>query len=393
MPPTVACVVGTRPEAIKMAPVLCRLGRTSDVTVRLVSTGQHRGLLDHALADFGLTPDFDLDLMRPGQGLADLAARALAGLAGLLATLRPALVLAQGDTTTVLAAALAAYYARIPFGHIEAGLRSGRPDSPFPEETNRVLISRLATLHFAPTPAAARNLRPEGIDARDIHITGNPVVDALRMMEPQLPPPPPCARGRYVLATIHRRENHGAPLDRIAAALRTLLGRHEDLSLILPLHPNPSVSNRLRAALEGEPRAHLIDPLGYREFLATLRGAALVLSDSGGVQEEGPALGRRVLVLRETTERPEAVAAGFARVVGTDPRRIVAEAERSLLAGDPPTASGATPFGDGRAAERIVRIVLGHLGVDPGPAPRGLDSWPPRRRSRRPALLSGQAAR
>jgi UDP-N-acetylglucosamine 2-epimerase (non-hydrolysing) len=254
------------------------------------------------------------------------------------------------------------------------------------------LIARLAALHFAPTPAAARNLRREGVDAAGIHITGNPVVDALRSLERRLPSPPACARGRYLLATIHRRENHGPPLDSIAGALRELLNRHGDLRLVLPVHPNPAVTGRLRAALAGQPRAFLTEPLSYPEFLAVMRGAALVLSDSGGVQEEAPALGRHVLILRETTERPEAVASGFARVVGTQPERIVREAER-VLAGGLPAAPRSQPFGDGRAAERIARIVMEFLGMDPGPAPPGLDAWPPRKRSSRPALVTGRAAR
>lgn len=402
MPPSVACVVGTRPEAIKMAPVVAALRREPGLGVRLIATGQHRELLDGALADLGLVPDVNLDLMRPGQTLAELAARALAGLAEVFARSQPDYVLAQGDTTTVLAAALAAHYQRIPFGHVEAGLRSGRSDSPFPEETHRVLAARLATVHFAPTADAARNLRNEGIDPARIHRTGNPVVDALRAIEPRLPKPPDYARGRYLLATIHRRENQGPALESIAAALRELLRRHADLGLVLPLHPNPLVREQLRASLGAVPRARLVEPLGYPEFLAVLRGAALVLSDSGGVQEEAPALGRMVLVLRETTERPEAVACGLARVVGTDPDRIVAEAERCLAGGGIAPGRAATPFGDGRAGDRIARVILNELGLEPGPRLRAIPHWPPRSRveaagdpstARRAALAAGPPPR
>lgn len=390
MPPMVACVVGTRPEVIKMAPVVASLRRCGRLDVRLVATGQHRELLDTALADFGLWADIDLDLMRPGQGLAELTARTLAGLGERFAHERPALVLAQGDTTTVLAAALAAHYERIPFGHVEAGLRSGRADSPFPEETNRVLVARLAALHFAPTPDAARNLRIEGVDPRSIRVTGNPVVDALRLMEGRLPAPPSWLPKRYLLATVHRRENQGPPLERIAAALRELLRRHDGLGLVLPLHPNPAVSGPIRRALGGLARVHLVEPLGYPQFLAVLRRAALVLSDSGGVQEEGPALGLRVLILRDTTERPEAVRGGLARLVGTNPERIVAEAERYLAEGLSSAPPPANPFGDGRAGDRIALAVRHHLGLPSEPDRNPPPPWPaaPKRARGRSLRLS-----
>lgn len=364
---TIACVVGTRPEAIKMAPVVARLRVSgAGLDVRLVATGQHRGLLDRALADFGLTADVDLDAMRPGQGLAELTARLLVELGGCFRQLRPDLVLAQGDTTTVLAAALAGTYERVPFGHVEAGLRTGRADAPFPEETNRVLVARLAALHFAPTETARANLLAEGIDPAAIHVTGNPVIDALRRVARHAPPLPvaPATR-RFMLVTAHRRESFGAPLRRIAAAVADLVRRNPDLSAVIPVHPNPRARHVLRDILGSCERVHLIEPVGYAEFVALMRSARVVLTDSGGVQEEAPALGTPVVVLREVTERPEAIAAGAARLVGTHRGAIVAAVEALWRATRPPSRGAVLPFGDGHAAERIARIVAGFLGLDP----------------------------
>ena len=248
MRPVVVCVVGTRPEAIKMAPLILRLKRRgADLVTRVVTSGQHRGLLDRALDDFGLTPDTDLDLMRPDQGLAELTARALLGLSEYLGRERPAFVLAQGDTSTVLSTALACHYNRVPFGHVEAGLRSGRADDPFPEEKNRVLTSHLAEMHFAPTPSARRHLLAEGIADPAIHVTGNTVIDALRWMSDREPPLPiPAATGRLILVTTHRRENFGAPLERICQAVVDLIARHRTLSVVIPVHPNPRVRSVVR---------------------------------------------------------------------------------------------------------------------------------------------------
>lgn len=378
MRPLVACVVGTRPEAIKMAPVVRQLERLGGVDVQVIATGQHRELLDRALGDFGLVAGVNLGLMRPGQGLAELLARALEGLAGVWERRRPAMVLAQGDTTTVLAAGLACHSLRVPLGHVEAGLRSGCREAPFPEETNRVLVARLADVHFAPTAGARGNLLAEGIDPGAVVLTGNTVVDALRSLAAEgAGGLPGWGRGRYALATIHRRENHGEPLERVARALGELVGRHPGLGLVVPLHPNPEAGARLRAALGGRERVALVEPLGYREFLGALRGAELVLTDSGGVQEEAAVLGSRVLVLRETTERPEALEEGRSCLVGTDPRAIGEAADRLLAASrEVGRSGGRTAFGDGRAAERIAREVARRVGIDPGPMPAGLDAWP-----------------
>ncbi len=377
--PTVLCVVGTRPEAIKMAPVVSRLMRESGrLDVRLLATGQHRGLLDRALADFDLRPDFDLDLMRPGQDLASLTAKALEGLSSYLADSRPDLVLGQGDTTTVFAAALASYYQRIPFGHVEAGLRTGRSFDPFPEEKNRILASHLASLHFAPTPRARQNLLHEGILDEDIHLTGNTVIDALKTMssrELPLPFEPPTAR--FVLVTMHRRESFGLPLERACEALRQLVERNTSLSLVFPVHPNPQVRETVRRGLPSHARICVTDPVGYPAFVALMKASTLILTDSGGVQEEAPSLGKVILVLRETTERPEALETGKIRLVGTDPEAIITTAEETLANMGDHAGSGwvdDNPYGDGWASERIARVVLERFGMEPGPAPSGFPS-------------------
>jgi UDP-N-acetylglucosamine 2-epimerase (non-hydrolysing) len=366
---TVVCVVGTRPEAIKMAPVILRLRELgAGLLVRILGTGQHRSLLDQALADFGLAPDRDLDLMRPGQGLAELTARILTALSSALADERPDLVLAQGDTTTVLCTALACYYQQIPFGHVEAGLRTGQPYLPFPEEKNRVLVGHLAQLHFAPTTMARENLLREGISSAVIHLTGNTVIDALLMTarrDPALPLRPETSR--FVLVTVHRRENWGQPLEQICDALRDLILRNPDLSIVFPVHPNPRVRDVVGARLGQLRRVHLIDPAGYLEFVALMKACTVILTDSGGVQEEGPALAKPVLVVRDVTERPEGVDAGTARLVGVRRESIVAAVE--LLWNDPDAyarfAQVANPYGDGRAAIRIARVLAERFGIDP----------------------------
>lgn len=377
----VACVVGTRPEAVKMATVILRLRREAPaISCRIIATGQHRGLLDAALGDFGLRADLNLDLMRPGQGLPELTARALTALAGCFETERPDLVLAQGDTTTVLAAALASFYGRIPFGHVEAGLRTGRPLAPFPEERNRVLAGHLAAIHFAPTALARANLLREGIDPTTILVTGNPVIDALQWITPRIPPlPGRLGPGRFLLVTAHRREHFGAPLREVVAALRDLIGRNPDLNLVLPVHPNPEAGGPLREGLGGMDRVNLVEPVGYPEFVALMKDAALILTDSGGVQEEAPALGTPVLVLRDETERPESIATGSACLVGTDRAAIVAAVERVWRGASPQARPrvGSSPYGDGWASERIVRGALRFLGIEPGPEPEGMPAWPP----------------
>ena len=313
----------------------------------MIGTGQHRGLLDRALADFGLAADRDLDLMRAGQGLAELTSRALAAISECLGEERPDFVLAVGDTTTVFASALACFYLGLRFGHVEAGLRTGDPLRPFPEEKNRELTARLAEVHFAPTPGARGNLVREGIDAESILVTGNTVIDALRMVLAQAPTlrdrPP---GDRFLLATAHRRENWGAPMREIAGALRDLLDRDSGLGLLFPAHPNPEVRGPIAEALGDHPRARVVEPLGYPEFVAAMASASAIVTDSGGVQEEAPALGKPVIVLRPETERPEA----GGTLVGTDRAKIVAAVERALRTA-PSEVPSSSPFGDGRAAE------------------------------------------
>lgn len=362
-------VFGTRPEAIKMAPVHRALEREPGLRPVVCVTAQHREMLDDVLSVFGIRPDFDLDLMRPGQSLHDLGGNALSRLGGLFAAHRPDFVLVQGDTTTTFAAAMAAFYNRIPVGHVEAGLRSGRLDSPWPEEANRVLTSRIAALHFPPTRRSEAALRAEGIPARAIVRTGNTVIDALalalaRPLRGGRPWKEPGKGRRIVLVTAHRRESFGAPMEGIFRALRRLAERG-DVEVIFPVHPNPRVregSNRILKGVEG---VQLLPPLPYHAFVHLMSRAHLILTDSGGVQEEAPSLGIPVLVLRELTERPEAAEAGVARIVGTSEARIVGEAERLL---DRPgeyraMARRKNPFGDGKAAGRIAARVSRHLGT------------------------------
>jgi UDP-N-acetylglucosamine 2-epimerase (non-hydrolysing) len=304
----------------------------------------------------------------------------LEAVARFLSDHRPDLVLGRGDTTTIFATAFACYARRIPFGHVEAGLRTARAGDPFPEEKNRELISRLATLHFAPTPGARSNLIREGIDPAAIHLTGNPVIDALYQVagrDPRLPIEP--ATSRLLLVAAHRRESFDAPLESIAAALVDLVYRHRDLSVVFPVHPDPHVRGPVAALLGGQGRIHLIEPVGYASFVALMKASSLIVTDSGGVQEEAPALGKPVLVLRAATERPEAVAAGATRLVGTRRDAIVAAVEEWLA--DPArrarSAGAISPYGDGRAAERIARVLAARFGIDPGPPPPGFSpEWP-----------------
>lgn len=360
MPPQrILVVVGTRPEAVKLAPVVHALRQQPWAAPRVLATAQHRQLLDQIHAFFGIRPDRDLDLMRPDQTLADLTARMVAAMDPVLADEQPALVLAQGDTTTVMVAALCCFYRRIPFGHVEAGLRTFDFDNPFPEEMNRVLVGRMAALHFAPTETSRQNLLREGVPAAAVHTTGNTVIDALlwaaqRVDAAAFAPP---AGKKLVLVTAHRRENFGEPFAEVCAALRQLANR-PDVHLLYPVHPNPNVRDVALRLLGGHESIRLVDPLDYPAMVAAMRACTLILTDSGGVQEEAPSLGKPVLVLRTTTERPEGVAAGAAMLVGTERERIVAEAARLL---DDPAAyramaNVANPYGDGRAAARIVEL-------------------------------------
>jgi UDP-N-acetylglucosamine 2-epimerase (non-hydrolysing) len=372
--PVVLCVVGTRPEAIKMAPVVHALRRRGRLAVRLLLTGQHRSLLDGALADFGLRGDLDLDVMRPDQTLSGLAARILDGLDPVLAAEAPAMVLAQGDTTTVMATALAAFHRRIPFGHVEAGLRTGDLGNPFPEELNRQIATRAASLHFAPTEAARRALLAEGVAPGAVHLTGNTVVDALLDMAARLPRSATAPdAGPLVLMTLHRRESFGGGAERVLGAVRRLCEALPGLRVLYPVHPNPQVRDLAARMLGDLPQVCLAEPLSYPELVAALARCSLVLTDSGGLQEEAPALGKPVIVTRAVTERPEAVALGVARLVGTDPDRILHEATRLLTdpAAHAAMARGVSPYGDGQAAGRIAAIVEATLlGGVPGGVPQ-----------------------
>lgn len=359
----VLCVFGTRPDAIKMAPVVLELKRRPQAfNVQVAVTGQHREMLDQVLSVFGITPDCDLNIMAHGATLAQITTRALDGLAPVLAQENPDWVLAQGDTTTTFVAALAAFYQKAKFGHVEAGLRTGNAYDPFPEEMNRRLTTRLTTLHFPPTPDSADNLRAEGVPDSEIVLTGNTGIDALHIVAGQpFTPDDPTLRAilddsrRVILVTTHRRENWGAPMARIAQAVRNLVDAHPDTLAVLPMHRNPIVREALLPRLADHDRVRLIEGQDYQPFVKLQQRAALILTDSGGVQEEAPSLGKPVLVLRETTERPEGVAAGTARLVGTDTAKIVQEASRLLTNPEAyaAMARAVSPYGDGKASERI----------------------------------------
>lgn len=360
----VVTVFGTRPEAIKLAPLLLEMRRAKDrIRSMVVVTAQHRDMLDQVLATFRIRPDVDLDLMRPGQDPSDVAARILAEIKPVLARLRPDLVVVQGDTITTFAAALAAFLQKIPVAHVEAGLRTRNPHNPFPEEMSRRLASCLTDLHLAPTPWARDNLLKEGVPRSRIAVTGNTVIDALFHVARKKAPPPPMrlSRGsRLVLVTTHRRENFNAPLRDICAAVSTLVEQVEDIEVVLPVHRNPNVDGPVRRMLGRRPRIHLVPPLDYVPFVHLMRRAHLILTDSGGVQEEAPSLGVPVLVARKTTERPEGIEAGVALLVGTETSRIVAAASR-LLRDERRRrimARRRNPYGDGRASSRIVKEIL-----------------------------------
>lgn len=366
--PLVACVVGTRPEAIKMAPVVLALREHEDrVDVRLVSTGQHREMLEQALGGFGLQPDHDLAIMQHGQTLAEVTARALAGLDELFGRLEPRMVIAQGDTTTTFCAFLAAFYRGIASAHVEAGLRTDRIDNPFPEEFNRRAAGLVATVHFPPTRWAADNLRREGKAEADLYVTGNTGIDAVQAIAPKMPQEwAPNHQGRVLVLTTHRRENWGEPQREIARSARRVVDAIPDTLLIVPMHRNPRVREVLEAELAGHPRIELIEPPEYPRFVKLMQRSTLILTDSGGVQEEAPAFGVPVLVLRDTTERPEGVDAGTAKLVGTDPLAIEREALALLRDEDAYArmARAVSPYGDGQAAKRVASVVLRRLGLD-----------------------------
>lgn len=365
--PTFVFVVGTRPDAIKSAPAVLELRKfASDCNAILVSTGQHREMLDQALDAFGLEADHDLALMRHGQTLAELTARCLDGLDKLFCDIAPDYVVAQGDTTTTFSASLAAFYRRIPFGHIEAGLRTDSIDNPFPEEFNRRATGLVATHHFAPTNRSAENLLREGKPEARVFVTGNTGIDAVLRIASMRQSPYDESKARVVLLTTHRRENWGEPQRQIALAARTILEEFEDVRIVAPMHRNPQVRETLQRELADHPRAELIEPPDYLEFVGLMKQATLILTDSGGVQEEAPAFGKPILVLRETTERPEGVEAGTALLVGTDHGTIVSAARLLLSNGEAyaKMSKAISPYGDGHASERIRMILLEHFGVD-----------------------------
>lgn len=369
----VLSVIGTRPEAIKMAPVVLALDRAEGCDSRVCVTGQHRQMLDQVLQLFEITPAYDLDIMRPGQDLFDVTAASLLGLRDVLRSYRPDLVLVQGDTTTCFTAALAAFYEHVPVGHVEAGLRTGNLEAPYPEEANRSLVSRIAAYHFPPTEGSRQNLLAEAIPDKRIWVTGNTVIDALLLTRDKVASYRPnhwqaelgkelCSRlednsRRSIVITGHRREKFGAAFRELCTALREVAARHPDCDLIYPVHLNPNVQEPVYEILTGLDNVFLIDPLGYDPFVWLMNRCHIILTDSGGIQEEAPSLGKPVLVLRDVTERPEAIDAGTAILVGTNPDHI-ASAVDALLNDTGAVTSRKNPYGDGHAAERIVRILL-----------------------------------
>ncbi|MGZ7041918.1 MAG: non-hydrolyzing UDP-N-acetylglucosamine 2-epimerase [Thermoanaerobaculia bacterium] len=362
-------VFGTRPEAIKVAPVIAAMHDEPGMDVRTCVTAQHREMLDQALAIFHVTPDIDLDLMRPDQDLASLTSQLVSAVYRVIAGIKPDWLIVQGDTTTTFTAALAAFYARVPVAHIEAGLRSGSLEAPWPEELNRKLTSSIAALHFAPTDGARDNLLREGISSGSVIVTGNTVIDAVARIANTIRTDAALrdrldrqvafldARRPLILTTGHRRESFGPGLESICRALLRL-AREEDVEIVYPVHLNPNVQEPVRRILGASDRIHLIDPVDYVSFVHLMMRSRVILTDSGGVQEEAPFLAKPVLVMRETTERPEAVSAGVARLVGTSEDAIVAETKRLLhdAAHYASMSSGASPYGDGTAARQIVDV-------------------------------------
>lgn len=366
-------VFGTRPEAIKMAPLVKAMEKAEDLEPLVVVTAQHREMLDQVLALFDVTPSYDLNLMKQNQTLMDITVGVLRGIERIVIKEKPDLVLVHGDTTTTFAGALASFYQQVPVGHVEAGLRSGNMYSPFPEEANRKLTGQLASVHFAPTRQARENLLREGVDADAVYTTGNTVIDALHLtvqkdfsfdaeLEEMLDVP-----GRKVLLTTHRRENLGQPMVQIFRAIRTLHANFPDVHFYFPMHKNPRVRALAHEALDELERVHLFEPLDYAPFANLMERMDLILTDSGGMQEEAPALGKPVLVLRDTTERPEAVEAGTVRLVGCDTDLIV-ETVTELFTNDAAYAEmkhAVNPYGDGKACARIIDAIRYHFGLVP----------------------------
>lgn len=355
-------VFGTRPEAIKMCPLVQELKKQNIFDVTVTVTGQHREMLDEVLRVFGVSPDHDLSVMKEGQTLFDVTSAVLLGMERVLERERPDLVLVHGDTTTAFAAALAAFYKRIPVGHVEAGLRTGNLYAPYPEEFNRLAVGNLAALHFSPTEEARENLIKEGKVPETVFITGNTAIDALKTTVREDYTHPileKCANRRLILLTVHRRENLGAPMERIFSAVKTIAKTHDDVFFVYPVHPNPVVREAAHSALSGISNVMLCEPLSAIDFHNVMARATLVLTDSGGAQEEAPFFGIPVLVMRETTERPEGIRAGTAALVGADEKKIIGMAEMLLCDEEAYTrmSHAENPYGDGHAAERICEIL------------------------------------
>ena len=373
----VMTIFGTRPEAIKMAPVVLELQKYSDRIQPIVTvTAQHREMLDQVLQLFRIQPDYDLDIMSPSQTLFDITNRALTGLDGVLAQAKPDLVLVHGDTTTTFVGALAAFYHQIPVGHVEAGLRTGDKYSPYPEEMNRKLAGVLTDLHFAPTATARQNLLKENVEAGSVFVTGNTVIDALlATVKPEfrfadeLPTALDFSGRRVILVTTHRRENLGEPMRHVYQALKRIVTEFSDVEVVFPVHRNPKVREVVESVLGHLPRVHLTDPLDYEPFVNLMARSTLILTDSGGIQEEAPSLGKPVLVLRDTTERPEAIGAGTVRLIGTAEETVYVQTK--ALLSDPEQyramSEATNPYGDGKASHRIVQTILWRYGRNPAP--------------------------
>ena len=369
----VMTVFGTRPEAIKMAPGVLERAKHPDKIVPVVTvTAQHRDMLDQVLNLFQIKPDHDLDIMAAGQTLFDITSRAMMGLDKVLQEEKPDIVLVHGDTTTTFAGALASYYHQVSVGHVEAGLRTHNKYSPFPEEMNRKLTGSIADLHFAPTDTSEQNLLAESVDSERIFVTGNTVIDALHktvdddfQFEDEVLQGIDFKNKRIVLLTTHRRENLGEPMRHVYRAMRRLVDEFEDVEIVFPVHKNPKVREVVQEELGGLSKVHLIDPLDYEPFANLMHRSHLILTDSGGVQEEAPALGKPVLVLRDTTERPEAVAAGTVKLIGTDEKVVYDEAKLLLTDRDEYSrmSEACNPYGDGKASQRIIQAILYHYGL------------------------------
>jgi len=378
----ISIIFGTRPEAIKLAPVILKLRNHSEIDCNVCVTAQHREMMDQVLDVFEIKPDVDLDIMRPNQSLAQITSKGVEQIDAYLDTTKPDFILVQGDTTTTFVAALAAFYHNIPVGHVEAGLRTGNLKAPWPEEANRILTSRLSSIHFAPTEKNKKNLIAEGVDSKKIFVTGNTVIDALFLAIEKVKDQPPANpdleifkildKNPIVLITGHRRENFGKGLESICNAIVELAKRFPDTHFVYPVHMNPRVKSTVQKILGGNDfgneklhNIHLIDPLPYLAFVALMDRATLILTDSGGVQEEAPSLGKPVLVMRETTERLEAVEAGTAKLVGTSFKKIVNDTSRLLTdeSAYQKMSQARNPYGDGKATERILGIIFSHFSI------------------------------